>query len=397
MTPNTDIPALDADPYAIDNIVNPYGFCELLRETGPVVYLPQYDVYAVGRYAEVRTAIEDWKHYSSASGVGLTRIDGPNPPRARGILVESDPPDHTAIRATLQKILSPAIIRGWQQDFEKEAQTLADALLDRTEADGVRDMSEAYVTTVFPKALGVEVPRENLIIVGDYKFNQHGPKNELFWKSQEAFDAIGEWYEAQQKRQNLLPGGFGEQLYVAEEAGQLPPGGGASLVRTFLGAGMDTTIAGIGSMLLHLSRDPLIWRALRNDRSRVKFAFEEAIRLETPAGSWYRRTNGPVEIGGYTVPANADVHVFASSANRDPRKFANPDVYDLDRGAIGHLALGRGIHLCIGQMIARMEAECLLNALLDRFERIEPLAEAKVRPINNLRTWATIPLRLHAA
>jgi cytochrome P450 len=392
-----DVPVLTADPYAIENIIEPYAFGELLRETGSVVYLSEYDVYAVGRYAEVRTAIEDWKNFSSAAGLGLTPIDGPNPPRPRGILVESDPPEHTGIRATLQKILSPKMIRDWQDEFEAEANKLADGLLDRTDVDGVADISEAYVTTVFPKALGVKVPRENLIILGDYTFNQHGAQNELYQNAKKAFDAISGWYEEQQKRENLQPGGFGEQVYLAEDAGDLPPGGAASLVRTFLRAGMDTTISGIGSMLLYLSRNPHLWKVLRADRSRVKFAFEEAIRLETPASSWYRTTVGPVEIGGYTLPAKAKVHVFASAANRDPRKFANPASFDLDRGAIGHLALGRGVHLCIGQTIARKEAECLLNALLDRFEEIEPRADATVRPINNLRTWATMPLLLKAA
>lgn len=392
-----DVPVLATDPYAIENIIDPYGFGERLRDAGPVVYLAEYDVFAVGRYAEVRAVIEDWRSFSSAAGVGLTPIDGPNPPRPRGILIESDPPEHTAIRATLQKIISPTVIRGWQDDFEKEARCLASRLADNDEADGVTDIAEAYVMTVFPKALGLKVSRDNIVIVGDYKFNQHGPQNELYWKSKAAFDAIHEWYEEQQKPESIIPGGFGANLHQAEQVGDLPPGGGASLIRTFMGAGTDTTISGLGSMLLYLSRDPALWAELRADRRRVKFAFEEAIRLETPAGSWYRQTTNPVEISGFKLPARSRIHVFASSANRDPRKFPNPDRYDLDRGAVGHVAFGRGVHQCIGQMIARLEAESLLNALLDRFDRIEPLMDPTLRPINNLRTWASIPLRLHAA
>lgn len=391
------IPVLDIDPYDFDTIVDPLGFFEVLREAGPVVYFSKYNTYATGRYAEVRQVLEDWKSFTSASGVGLLDINKPNPPRAKGVLVEADPPQHTAIRATLQKIISPKIVRGWEEDFDREARKLADKLADMGEVDGVYDVAEAFITSVFPPALGITHSRENLIVVGDFSFNQHGPENELYLRAKTEFDKIKDWYEGQQKRENLLPDGFGEQLFRAEENGDFAPGVAVSLLRTFLRAGMDTTISGIGSTLMYLAQKPQLWASLRQDRAQLKFAFEEAIRLQTPTPSWYRTTTSEIDFAGYRLKAGVKMHIFAGAANRDPRRFPDPDSFDLDRGAIGHLALGRGIHLCIGQMIARSEAFSLLNALLDRFETIEQAGEAEIRPINNLRTWKTMPLRLKAA
>jgi 4-methoxybenzoate monooxygenase (O-demethylating) len=104
-----------------------------------------------------------------------------------------------------------------------------------------------------------------------------------------------------------------------------------------------------------------------------------------------------VELGGYMLEPETKVQVFAGAANRDPRRWERPGDFDISRSAAGHLAFGAGIHLCIGQMIARMEAESLLTALLDRVATIEAVGDAVYRPVNTLRTLDRLPLRLVAA
>lgn len=308
--------------------------------------------------------------------------------------MESDPPGHTHIRGVLSKIISPQVIRGWQKAFEREAAVLANRLADEKRVDGAKDIAEAYVMTVFPESLGLKVHRKNMVTVGNFNFNALGPKNQLFEQSQAEMAAIAEWYATAQQRDGVVPGSFAEQIFKAEDSGELAPGLATGLVRTFLRGGMDTTISGIGSALMLLSERPDQWKHLKKDRSRLKFVFEEAIRLESPVQSHFRTTTKRVELGGVELTADTKVQVFVGAANRDPRKWENADTFDINRSSIPHVAFGHGIHVCIGQMIARMEAESVLGAMLDRFDALEPIGPPVHRLLNTLRTLDELPLQL---
>jgi cytochrome P450 len=160
---------------------------------------------------------------------------------------------------------------------------------------------------------------------------------------------------------------------------------------------MDTTISGISSTLMFISKMPDLWRQFREDRTRVKFMFEEALRLESPIQSFFRTTTGETDLGGMRLKGDIKVQVFIGAANRDPRRWPNANEFDINRPATTNLAFGYGIHACIGQLIARMEAEAVLVALLDRCAAIEPRGEPEYRLLNCLRTIDRLPLRLVAA
>jgi len=385
------------DPFAMDVLRSPWTFHTQLRDIGPVALIEAHDNYAVGRYDEVRSVLKDWETFTSTAGAGLSDIRKPDAWRQPGPIVESDPPAHTHIRGVLSKIISPSVIRGWQNAFDQEAVALADRVVQQRYINGARDIAEAYVTTVFPASLGLKVHRENMITVGNFNFNALGPKNELFEKSQAEMAAIAEWYASAQGRDGVVPGSFAEQIFLAEDAGELSPGLATGLVRTFLRGGMDTTISGIGSSLMLLSQRPELWRRLRSDRSRLKFVFEEALRLESPIQSYFRTTTKPTTLGGAQLRADTKVQVFVGAANRDPRRWENPDSFDVERSSIPHLAFGHGVHVCIGQMIARMEAESVLTALLDRVEVLAPAGVPVHRLLNTLRTLDQLPLEMTAA
>src|SRR5208282_134916 len=105
--------------------------------------------------------------------------------------------------------------------------------------------------------------------------------------------------------------------------------------------------------------NPEQFGALRADPSKARAAFEEAIRLETPVQTFFRTTTRDVELGGATIPEGQKVLMLLGAANRDPRKWPNPDRYDIDRP----IAFGAGVHMCVGQLLARLEGETLLAAL----------------------------------
>jgi len=124
-------------------------------------------------------------------------------------------------------------------------------------------------------------------------------------------------------------------------------------------------------------------------------AFEEALRLESPAQTFFRTTCPQgADFGGYRLSGDTKIQLFPSAANRDPRKWNDPDRFDLRRERSIHAAFGGGIHNCIGQMIARLEAECLLGSFVRRVRHIELAGEPRFRPNNSLRTLETLPLKI---
>jgi hypothetical protein len=167
----------------------------------------------------------------------------------------------------------------------------------------------------------------------------------------------------------MLPGGFGLKIFEAEDRGEFAPGKAALHLRSFFRAGVDTTIGGIGHTLHLLARHPDQYALLHADPARARNAFEEGIRLESPALVLFRTTSGEVELSGCGLKADTKVAYYPGAANRDPRKWMDPQRFDITRDVAGvHRAFGYGAHACIGQMIARLEAECIIGAMAKRAE-----------------------------
>lgn len=388
---------LALDPYALDVLLDPYPFHAQLRAAGPAAEITTHGVYAVGSHAQASTVLTDWRRFSTTGGIGLADARKPGANfRPLNQLLEVDPPDHTQLRAVVNRHLSPATVRGWRAGMERDAAALVDRLLATPEVEAVEQIAEDYIFKVFVDAVGVRFDREAILAIGAMSFNQSGPPNALYETAMQRVQPYLQWFEDSQKREHVTPGGLAWQFFLEEDAGHIAPGTASNLTRTFVRGGMDSTIAGIGSTLLHLSRHPQHWQWLREQPSRARAAFEEGLRMETPFQVTYRVTLEETELDGVKLQAGRKVGVFLGSANRDPLRWSDPDRYDPTRNTVGHLAFGSGDHNCIGQMMARMESECLLAALLARVKSIEPAGVPVWRPVNQMRTLERLPLRLNA-
>lgn len=387
---------LATDPYGMDVLLHPYGFHDALRAARPVAELTAHGVYGVGGFDEAVEVLKDHRRFSTTGGIGLgdARKPGANF-RPLNQLLEVDPPDHTRLRAVVNRHLSPARVRGWRADMERDAAALVERLLDGPrEIEAVEHMVEAYIFKVFVDAVGVRFDRDAILAIGAMSFNQSGPQNALFDEAMRRVQPYLQWFEDSQRREHVREGGLAWQFFLEEDAGSIAPGTASNLTRTFVRGGMDSTIAGIGSTLMHLSRDPAQWQWLREDAGRARGAFDEGVRMETPFQVTYRVTLADCEFRGMQLEADRKVGVFLGAANRDPRRWEDPDRFDARRNTVGHVAFGAGDHNCIGQMMARLEAECLLAALLARVKTIEPAGEPAWRPVNQMRTLDRLPLRL---
>src|SRR5690606_31264721 len=350
-------PELDIDPYDDAVLESPFAMFEQLRQA-PAVYLKRYGVYAIGRYRQVRDAMKDWETFSSSGGIGLTDVREPDTWRARSPIGDVDPPEHTQARTVIQRIPSPQVIRGWRAGFEEEAERLIGEMVEKEYVDGVQDLAEAYVSTSFPKAMGIRhTPelRANWYLMGELNFDSQGPRNARYLATQQRADAlIKDWQQASMQRESLMPGGFGLKIIEAADARQIAPELDPLLIRSFLRGGLDTTTAMISSVLYYLARDPSQYARLREDPSLARPALDETMRLESPSQTAYRLTMRDAVVDGVTIPANKKVMLQLGAANRDPAFWDRPDEFDIARNPVGHLALGHGVHMCVGQMIARL-------------------------------------------
>lgn len=394
------LPQSDVDPFGSEALENPLPMHEELREAGPVVLLSRYDVFGLARYEHVHAALRDWETFQSAAGVGLSDFRREKPWRPPSLLLEADPPAHDAPRAVLARLLSPKVLARLTEEWEADAEQLVDEVLataafDDGAIDAVHALAEAFPLRVFPDAVGIpNEGRENLLPYGDLLFNAFGPRNDLFEKGLPDMARLSGWVNAQCTREVLRRDGLGAGIWAAAEAGEITVEQAPLIVRSLLSAGVDTTVNGLAALLHALSAHPDQWELLRRRPDLLRFAFEEAVRWESPVQTFFRTTTRDVEIGGATIPEGRKILMFLGAANRDPRHWVDPDRFDVTRNASGHVGFGMGIHQCVGQHVARAEAVALVGALLRRVERLEPVGTPVRHHNNTLRAWESLPMRL---
>ncbi len=390
-------PGLDIDIFSDDYIADPYSCHAQLRDAAPVVFLPKNNLYAMARHKDVSAALRDWQTFSSTAGVGVADIREPGYWRSPSLILEVDPPLHTNARSILTRVLSPLAIRNMREDFARAADEFLDRLAAQGSFDGVRDLAQAFPLRVFPDALGVrEDDREHLVDIGDFNFTAMGPRNEIYLRSQAKAAPLLPWLTQTFQRNMLAPGKLGAQIYEAADRGEVSEQDAGILVRSFLFAGVDTTVNGLGNALCALAQNPDQYALLRADPALAKGAFEEGLRYDSPVQWFCRTATRDVEVDGVLIEKEARVALVFGAANRDPRAFENPDCYDIARGAMNHTAFGGGIHTCLGQMVARLEGELVLSALAKRVGRLE-IAATPTRKLNNcLRSLESLPLRAAA-
>ena len=395
---NSNFRELDIDPFSDEFLSDPYPFHEEMREAGPVFRLSKYDLWASARFEECGAVLKDFETFCSSAGVGLANFKTEEPFRPPSLVLEADPPNHTRARTGLARAMSQKSVAALQDQFEKDADTLIDGLLERGTVDGVADIAVAYPLKVFPDAVGLsEEGRENLLTYGNLVFNIFGPNNHLRQDALNISSEVHDWIMSHCERAALKPGGIGSMIYSAADSGDVTEEEAGLLVRSLLTAGIDTTVAGIGNALLCFAEHPEQWQLLRQDPHRAAHAFEEVLRYESPVQTFFRTTSKAMDLSGVEMGPDEKILLFLGAGNRDGRQFDRATTFDIARPPSAHLSFGTGIHRCVGQRVAQMEGEIILRKLAERVERLEPAGPTTRRLNNTLRTLETLPLRLMPA
>ena len=180
---------------------------------------------------------------------------------------------------------------------------------------------------------------------------------------------------------------------MAVEAG-MPADKAVSLMRDYIAPSLDTTISAIGYGVMLFARRPEQWAALRADRTLMRNAIEEIVRLNTPIKTLARWVDEDVAVGASVLPKGSRVMMIFGAANRDASKFENPDAFDIARNTRGHVGFGHGAHACLGMHLARLEMSCLFSALADRVERFEIMADPVKARNSTIHSLSELRVRL---
>ncbi len=319
-----------------------------------------------------------------------------------GMITLMDPPGHTKLRKLISGAFAPKVIAG----LEPKIAALTNDLLDQVETDWM----DFVATVAFPlpsivvcDMLGIPGQDRDLFQKwGAGMFERNNQPSQLE-KSEEREK------EVEKHADSLLQ----FQAYVAEHAAErrkrpredlltalvespLTDDQAVNFASALLIAGHLNTFMMLGNTVLCLDAYPDVQDQARADRSVIPAVIEESMRFLTPFAALSRATTREVKLGGEEIPADAMLTVWVGAANRDPRVFANPDTFDPGRNSSAHLALGRGIHFCLGAMLARVEGKIVLNILFDRYSSLrtipdEPPEFLRAALLTGLRK---LPLRL---
>lgn len=374
------------DPFRADQAGNPYPWLEVSRREVPVFYWPQHKLWCVTRYEDINAILRDPKTYSNRKVINFENMSDEFTaafPEGRPdkVLVTLDPPEHGRLRRLAQAAFSPKLIESKRADIR----ALCNGLINNFIADGAADLVSAYADRLpvqaITRVIGAPVERTQFfrqwaldrmtMLRGAPNFTQ-AQRNELMARAIE----FNDWLRAFVEERRTQPR---DDLASALVHATTPEGDPAlsmqeilGLIATIIAAGSTSTAHLIAMMTRELLRHREQWQQLMADRSLVKNAVEESLRIRTPVHGVLRTTTREVELHGVKIPADSDLYLSYASAQRDENVFADPDMFDIHRKDVyKHYAFGRFVHVCLGASLARMEAEETLNAFLDRLPALK--------------------------
>jgi cytochrome P450 len=387
------------DPYDADIDADPYPVYARLREEAPLYHNEPFDFWAVSRFEDVERHLVDARRFISGRGgiLELIKADIEMPP---GTLIFEDPPVHTIHRRLLSRVFTPRRIAALEPKIREFCAQSLDPLVETGSFDFIADLGAQMPMRVIGMLFGI--PDADLVAVregtdANLRTEPGKPmevsENPTF--GSELYEDYIDWrieHPSDDLMTDLLRTEFEDETGTVRTLTRDE----ALLYTTVVtGAGNETTTRLIGWFGKVLAEHPDQRRELVEDRSLIPNAIEELLRYEPPGPAIARYLPEDVEIHGQTVPAGSAMLLIVASANRDHRRFEDPDRFDIHRNIGQHLTFGYGIHFCLGAALARLEGRVALDEVLDRFPEWEvDLSRATLAPTSTVRGWETMPARV---
>jgi len=390
-----DRPTLPDGPalFTREFVTDPYPAYAHLREHAPVyrTTLPSgVEAWLVTRYADARQALADPRlsknprHSEQAWKQGKVGVPGEQRSGVGAHLLNLDPPDHTRLRRLVSKAFTPRRA----EEFRPRVQALTDRLLDDVARSGEADLIHdfAFPLPIYAICDLLGVPEEDhedfLTWAGMMIRHGAGPRGGVARAVRHMRAYLAELIHRKRATLTDADDDLISGLIRASDHGEhLTEDEAAAMAFILLFAGFETTVNLIGNGLLSLLTHDAERDALLADPGLLAPTVEELLRYDGPVevATW-RFSTAEIEIGGTVIPSGEPVLVVLAAADRDPARFADPDVLDPARADNQHLAFGHGIHYCIGAPLARLEGQIAIGTLLRRFPDVRP-----AQPVDELR------------
>ncbi|WP_406729015.1 cytochrome P450 [Streptomyces sp. GD-15H] len=362
------------EPFSQDD---PFPSYAALRAEEPVMYDERIGCWVVSRYDDIKAVFEDWETFSSENAQAPVRERGP---QAKQIMEEGGftaysglsarvPPEHTRIRKVAAKAFTPRRFKVLEPDIRANVVRLLETMLARPERHGelVRDLAYDVPTITILTLIGADVSRidtfkrwsdsRSAMTWGDLSDEEQVPhaRNLVeYWA--ECRRLVAEAHETE--RDSLV----GDMVRMQAEGDPISDHEIASVCYSLLFAGHETTTTLISNALRVLLSHPDQWRQVVEDPRRIPGAVDEVLRYSPSIVGWRRKALRDAEIGGVAVPKGADILLLMGSANRDASRFEDGESFDIGRAnAREHLSFGFGIHYCLGNMLAKLQARITLE------------------------------------
>lgn len=381
------------DPYDTGIVADPYPIYARLRDEAPLYHNERYDFWALSRHADVEKALSDWETFSNSRSdiLELVKSDFDMPP---GVMMFEDPPMHTLLRGLMSRVFTPRRMAEIEDQIRRFCVRCLDPLVGSGDFDIIAELASMMPMRVIGMLLGI--PESEQIEVRDANDANLRTKPGAPMKVAQA-DRIAdgriyadyvEWRSrnpSDDLMTALLNVEFTDELGVTRKLDRKEV---LHYTQVVAGAGNETTGRLIGWLAKVLAEHPDQRREVEQDRSLLTRAVDETLRFEPTGPHVARWVARDYEYEGSTVPAGSAMLLLFGAANRDPRRYRDPDIFDIHRDNISHLTFGKGLHYCLGANLARLEGRVALDELLNRFPEWEiDYDSAKLAPTSTVRGW----------
>jgi cytochrome P450 len=367
---------------------NPYPMYTMMRQGAPVYFNEGSGTWSVFRYDDVKMVLTENTLFASSPH---EPVDHERGDRFGGSMINSDPPEHTRLRALVSRVFTPRAVAGLEGRIRTLTAGLLDEVAERGQTDLVHDLSAPLPVMVISEMLGIPAEDRRQFkqwsdAIVAASSNILGGSPELGAASDRAMRAMHDYFVPIFQRRRAVGSGQRDDLIsgllAAELDGErLSDDDVFSFCWLLLVAGNETTTNLISNAIITLLEHPEALARLRAEPSLLPGAIEEVLRYRSPVQAMFRFARRPVELEGQTIPAGKVVLAWIGSANRDESKFAKADEFEITRTPNPHIAFGNGIHFCLGAPLARLEARVVLAAILERMPGLARANDGPLEPV----------------
>jgi len=359
---------------------------------GPVVWLEKNNLHAICGFEALTTSIRNHRVFRSGAGVSIN--DEVNKVLI-GSTLHSDPPQHDKTRAITFAPLTPKALQDVKDRIQREAEYIADKMVEQGSFDAAADLAPHIPLTIVRDLVGLgDKGKAHMLDWGAATFELMGdPKD----RRQSAVDRLGQlraFLDDPETLDGLSEDGWARRATKRGIDDGIAPERAVELMRDYIAPSLDTTISAIGYGIHLFSQNPDQWTKLRADRSLIKNAIEEIVRLNTPIRAFSRLVSEDIQVAGVNLKQDERVLMIFGAANRDPSQFPEPDRFDIERSTRGHVGFGHGVHACLGMHLARLEMTLLFDALADRVERFSLTGVPVVAKNSSIHAYSNVPVEV---